>query len=438
MVILGYLFQLLAIVLAISIFFVPRRYKCGLLLLEYILFADVPLPGLSPLSLGCLALFFSLIKSIKTRRRFARQIQPIVYYVALLILLLLFTVFVSAHLHSLRDLYSYIMTECVCKYGVLVLVYLCVKEKRDIYCLAHMAFIALIIITVFGFFNLIIGTPIYSLCENLNFSEIDYGERFRISSTFYNPFDYGFVCVVFLLFSLFLFFTKQITAALFGATMGMSLFGIIFCGCRTIIIITIIGIASFLLLSNRSIKKSLKVFSLFLGLMVIAYAIAPSIQNKVKFMLSAFEMDSEISGSSISGRSIQLAAVINEIKDNPLTGNGYGYFVKDLGWGAEGMTSDNPDLLGIEGVYMSYLLERGIVGFLLYLLMISCLVCGLVRLRNIVRSLYALGISTLIIYLSFSFLTGELLSFFPTAIIVGMVLSILQAAKTRIKRIEHR
>jgi O-antigen ligase len=132
-------------------------------------------------------------------------------------------------------------------------------------------------------------------------------------------------------------------------------------------------------------------------------------------------------GSNIEMRSIQTATVLSYIEDTPLFGRGVHYFNKDLGWGEGGFkTLKDSRLYGIEGVYMKYLLERGFVGYFLYLLICFFLLFYIVRHRSTNKRLTGLGISVFVLYTLFAHMTGELGSVFPTLLVLGCIIGTIE------------
>ena len=87
------------------------------------------------------------------------------------------------------------------------------------------------------------------------------------------------------------------------------------------------------------------------------------------------------------------------------------------------------DLAGVEGVYLIYLLERGIVGLLFYVLFYATIVFWLYRNRKWDVETAALGISSVSGYLVFAVMTGELSAVPPTLLVAGMCIRLLYTAK---------
>lgn len=211
-----------------------------------------------------------------------------------------------------------------------------------------------------------------------------------------------------------------------------SLFGIIFCGCRTVLLCAVFG-AFILILTLNKPGRFIKYLLFSVIILLMGYCFIPAVHEYVDFMLTAFDPNSEMSGSSsISMREEQTLSVLSYIISNPLFGRGYGFFYHDLNW-AEGFDgSADLSLKGLEGVHLSYLLERGFVGYGLYLLFYIILLWVLWRKRNKGKLESSVGITIILCYLSFGHMTGELNSLFPTLIIVGILLKIIDIKNNEI------
>ena len=145
-----------------------------------------------------------------------------------------------------------------------------------------------------------------------------------------------------------------------------------------------------------------------------------------------FESKSDVGGSSLEMRYMQYAAVLYHVQDSPLLGKGYHYFLIDMGWqdGFLGLRDDR--LYGLEGVTMVYILERGFIGLFIYLLIYISLIMYCIKNKQIDRKLSALGISILTVYLLFANMTGELKSVYPTLLLMGMAIGIMETKKSQL------
>ena len=148
-----------------------------------------------------------------------------------------------------------------------------------------------------------------------------------------------------------------------------AIFGILFCGGRTLILCFIVFGLIFLLLAKKSF---LRWFKVLLGIGIVSsltYFFTPVAEEKIDEMLTIFSPDdSTAESSNLDMRTTQYTAVFFYVRDNMLFGRGRDFFLEDLGWGQgrlEGAV--DKDLMGLEGVLMGLLLERGIFGVLAYI-----------------------------------------------------------------------
>ena len=88
-------------------------------------------------------------------------------------------------------------------------------------------------------------------------------------------------------------------------------------------------------------------------------------------------------------------------------------------------------LLGIESVILAYLLERGIIGLILWVTSYTIIFLYLGRNRKKRKALTGLGASILTLYIVFSIGTGELGSVYPTMLLLGMTMKMIESKKRR-------
>ena len=97
--------------------------------------------------------------------------------------------------------------------------------------------------------------------------------------------------------------------------------------------------------------------------------------------------------------------------------------------------SENPrsveGLLGIESVILQYLLERGIIGLVLWVAFYTVIIIYFCKNRKNSKALTGLGVSILTLYLVFSIGTGELGSVYPTMLLLGMAMKMIESKKRR-------
>lgn len=404
-------------------FFIRRNLKLGLLFSCHIFFNYAklgPVPVDVFIILCCILSEFSNWK-VYWRKIVSRRI--VLVYFAVVAVLMLTTAAFSEHLHSPFALGSYVLREFVAQYGLFFLAFCLVRSESNIHQIHRILIPAVMLMTLFAVLNFLIGSsPFIDALreETTNMYAFKDAIRFRVRATFVNPFDYGYFCVINLLLAIYSFVKKKLPFKHFALSALCSLFGIVTCGCRTILICMFICVLIFFFCTFRNARSKIIILVgsvMFLGL---SYVVVPPVRKVVDNALTVFDPDSDIDGSSLTARGTQLAAVILQIQGSPLIGRGYQYFVKDIGWSDEGTaSSSDAELLGLEGIYLEMLLERGVIGFLLYLVLLGVLIQIVMSARKHARIDFSLAMSVLVAYIIFAFGTGELLSYPPMILLTG-------------------
>ena len=435
---------IITLLMAGSMFVIPRDKKISLIFVAAMTLSTLELSFLPALrgAVGFLTIFF-ILSEYKHFGVFFYEVfhnKSLKKICVLLFIMVIFDIVFSPHLHSISDALRYFVQYVVCKYFFIFYAFVSIKNDKQFKILIKYSMVGMTILTIFGIINLLQGRAIFvtEMLSNHNVSNITEeaggdlyvnASRFRVQSMFQNPFNYGYVCCICLM--LFVYTRKQMNNLLFYAMMFCCLFGIILCGCRTIVVCTLCGIASYILMAYK-IKRIIAILILFFISLIVSYSFIPIVKNTIDLTTSAFtDLDSkEYGGSSLSMRTIQTAAVLNYIKDYPLFGRGVNYFNIDLGWATRGQALDSYqdiDLMGMEGVYLTYLLEHGFVGYILYLIVWFIILYVFVKNKHIDKSKRALGVSIWIIYFSFANMTGELGCLMPTSLIIGGVIGLLKS-----------
>lgn len=408
-------------------FLVNPEYKLAIMFLGTMVLSLVTLPikGLSAIII--LSLGFVLSEAKNWRIHWARTKGSILLpYVILVAVVFVLAVLTSPHLHNINDFGYFALSEVVVKYMSFAYGFLALRKRKSIKPIIDISFWALIFMTIIGAANLITGRSIY--VQAFYNGPIDFWatDRFRVQATFANPFDYGFMCVLLALIHLYGYLNKLEDIRFFVIAQACSLFGVITCNCRTILFCYGICILVYVICLQKDKTDKLKIACYAAALAVIAFLVFPSARTLLLGLASIFDPDSTVEGSSINMRLIQLGTVIYYIKDLPylLIGRGINFFWIDLGWENGASAAADQDLYGLEGVHMGLLLERGIMGLGLYLALMVLVLSFIIRHRYLGRNLYALGLSIFLLYILFSFMTGELLSFTPSFYILGYVIAV--------------
>lgn len=361
-----------------------------------------------------------------------------------LVLMMILATFVlavnSTHYQSVFNFLRLVILELIAKYFVICYAFIAISNSRQFKPAFRASYVALLILTAFGIINLITK---YAIWIDINYQGMEGGtlsdlgrkfleaDRFRVQAMFQNPFNYGYICILMSLFFLYGHLNKIILKKQYYVAQLCCLFGIVQCGCRTIILCYIVGLLLFVY-NAFSLKKWLGKALVVIIVLVLSLPFIPNIDKYTSFFAKAFDTSTiaygdEVGGSSIGMRVVQFTAVLYHIKDHVLFGRGKDFFTIDLGFGEEGTkTLIDKDLLGLESVLMNLLLERGIVGVLFWCIFYGTLLFWTIKLRKYDKYTYSLCFSLLIVYLAFSNMTGELNSVFPTLLLIGGCLRILK------------
>ena len=430
--------QLLLLLSCILMFKLSREYKIALLLLsticfDAVTFSFVPFGGARYILSHCFILseLPNIIQHIKSIRK--TVLKPLMLLVIFASIILLIN---SPHYNkSIGDIIRLFIYELTGKYFVLFYAFVSITSIDKMRPLLKISFYGLLVLTFFGIWNLLTMRSFFidavgahmNVGDNLQDlgGKFTQSVRFRVQSMFFNPFNYGYICILLLLFLYWGYLKRMLSKRQMQISTACCLFGVIFCGCRTNILCCAIGIVSFICLAF-TIRKRAKYAIIGSILCIIAYGTIPTFQEKVDQTLTVFDVNSQYAGSSIDMRILQFSAVLFHINGYELFGRGLGFFEIDMGWGeGQYQTLIDKDLWGLEGAVMSYLLERGLVGVILYLVAYILLIYYAFRHRKYDKITSAFCISILLVYIAFANMTGELKSVFPTLLLVGCCLKLL-------------
>lgn len=427
----AYLLIVLLATICISMFFVKREIKFILLLVNYICFTAVTLPGVpfgNSIFIVPICFFISEIRNKSSvYRSLSLKIKKMMY---LMIFASIICLVYSPHYNdSLFNTTRFFIAELVSKYFVIAYAYVCIKDSEDIYKSVNFVFKALIVLTFFALLNIITTQALF--INSLGIDTVG-GDRLRVQAMFANAFCYGYISVVLLFFAIFAYNKKMLTKRKYIISLLCCIFGIITCGSRTVLIT---GFASYIFYIIFTQKLSKKIYSalVIVILFAVSYNFIPSVQEKIDQTLSVFtdSTGSQVGGSNLEMRQTQYLTTFFYIKDNPFFGMGKDFFYIDLGWSdvVENGSTDRTDLAGLEGVMMSLLLERGFVGVLFYFVFYVMLFSAFLKYRKYDKQTCFIGISLLVAYMLFANSNGELLSVGPTLLVCGALLHILETEK---------
>lgn len=420
--------SIITLVFGISLFIVKSRIKLVFLVFGFICFdcfsiSELAFTRFKPFL--CLCYFISELKNINFNYRLLNK-TPLLKASILATIAYIITIAFSSHLRSLTSIVSFLILGLFGKYYVITYGFTSFKKISQFHNLIRVILLGLLLITFFAILNFILGySPWVKLFGTTETTDMLLGDRLRLTSTFIYTFDYGQICNI-ILYSLIYSKCKGIISNkhFIGATICCC-FGIIMCGSRSVLGCGILGLISYALIQNN-FNKNLKIFLISFIIIIITSALIPEVQDKINFLLSAVDTDSNVSGSSANMRIRQYATVIMLVSSSPFFGLGYHYFYYDLGWstGLDVSLLPYPELAGLEGVLMGTLLERGIVGVLFYLIYYLIIIRYAYSLRKYDRAAAATCIAIIISFIAYGNMTGELNSGSPTLLFAGIFLKI--------------
>lgn len=393
-------------------FFTSRETKCILFIVSFLCLNLFSL-RMGPLSSAqnllilsyCLSEWKSFSNSFTILRR-NRIFGIVVFMIIPSIVLVIY----SPHYHDIKGFFAIIINEIIIKYLMLWIGFTILTDRDNYGRIYRCTYYALIILTIFGLINFINqSAPWISWLGNENYdaSADIANERFRVKALFSNSFNYGFACLLSLIFFYVGYSKKYVNKKTWFIVIIMCVFGIIAHGSRTNIVTTFI----FVFLAVYAQKTGVNSIKYILGVLVsicLLYTFVPVINERINLLIETLDPNNNISGSSLDMRDMQLNSVLYYIRNNLLFGCGYRFFYFDMGWGQfySGGAIDN-DLRGMEGVHLEYLLERGLFGYISYLFFYLCLIIALIRSQGD-RLVKIMALSVVCVYLAFSHMTGEL------------------------------
>lgn len=421
----------IVLIICLLMFFVKREHKVCLLIIYILCFNKVSLPVMGNTLSPYFCFFLSELVHYK---EYIPILKRTILRYALLILL--FGIFIlaikSPQVEGCYGIIKLFRDQFIMRYGIIFMVFVACLSIRSQKPIITVTFVCLLILTGFGVINLLNRHAIY---VDWVFAGIDvnsvmaeagakftYSDRFRVQSMFANPFDYGYACLMLLLYYLYLYKGRFIGGSKFYVAAACCLFGIFSCGARTLLACLIIGGLIFVI-SAYNLKSKVKVvLSVIFLLFSISLMVPEEFNKQVSFFTSAFTDDQTVGGSSLSMRQTQTATVLYYIQEDVAFGRGYGFFNKEIGWENGPLGVLDRDLYGLEGVYLNMLLERGIVGLVLYALywIILIGVTYIIYKKRKDRNTFALNLSILGSYLAFANMTGELDSVPITLTLMGL------------------
>ena len=430
------LFKAILILCCLLMLTLKREYKPAVFLFGYAILSEISLPLPFGNTVFFLPIFYIFTEGLRFKEMIkAFRIKELVLALIVFAISFLYNYANSPHYWgSVSQFITLLFRECITTYFILVVGFFSLRDVRTFKPLLQVAFISLCILTVFGVVNYITkeSTMLDLMTGGATMRETSVGglysqeTRFRTQSLFIQPFDYGYMCLLLLLVHVYGRSRGLVTKNRLIAVAVMSLFGVLTCGCRTIIYCFVLSALAYAFMYLRGNRVPI-----YIGVAIIVvsllYTYAPFFRSKVDFATSVFTgKDTDIGGSNIEIRTVQLVRVFYYLQGHLWMGRGYDFFWIDLQFSEGQQYSLDPELLGLEGVHLYYLLERGLLGYMMYVIFYLLLISYIWRHRHSNREEASAALCLLVMYLTFAHMTGELKSLPPTLLVLGMFLRLIQ------------
>ena len=418
-------------------FYLKREWKAALLVMGAMTLTLVNIPGI-PLHNANLLLQAAFLLS--EWRDIPRYFNRLRYtpYLWIPLLIVCFSALLAALTSQYVGIAETIKSELLFKYFALAYAFWAVRNEKSLKPILQVSLYCLIVLTVFGVLNYIDKSAMFvnaltegrtsNIIEGVALGDIyTYSNRFRVQSMFKFAFDYGYICAALLIFHLHGWYRGLEGKIAFAIALACCSFGIMICGCRIVWVSAIFSIACYSMWVFQ-LSRNVMYGMIAVILLIISYNTVPAVEAKVNQVTDAFIENSETGGSSIQMRMTQYASVLIRIVGNEWLGLGKGYWSYIYNEDRRSVEG----ILGVESVILQYLLERGIIGLILWATIYSIIFFYFWRNRTKRKALTGLGASTLTLYLVYSIGTGELGSVYPTMLLLGMTMKMIESKKQRL------
>ena len=417
-------------------FYVKREWKAAMLIMGAMTLTLVNIPVIPLHKANFLLQMAFLLSEWRDLPRYFNRLR----YTPYLWIPLLIVTF-SALLATLTSPYTGIKetlkSELLFKYFTLAYAFWAVKDEKSLKPILQVSLYCLIALTFFGALNYITKSAdfVNAVTEGRTsmYGDVALGDlytessRFRVQSMFQYAFDYGYICAAILLLHLHGWYRHLESKRDFMIALVCCSFGILICGCRIVWVSAVLSIACYSMWVFQ-LSRNVIYGIVAMMLMILSYYTVPAVEERVNQVTDVFVEDSETEGSSIQLRMIQYASVLIHIEGHEWLGLGKGYWEHTY---TEDRASVS-DLYGVESVILQTLLERGIIGLFLWAAFYTAIFLYFWRNRKRRKKLTGLGVSILSLYLFFSIGTGELGSVYPTMLLLGMTMKMIESKKRRL------
>lgn len=280
---------------------------------------------------------------------------------------------------------------------------------------------SLYIMTIFGFITLAIHDNPYRDLFNTSpdmawISSYYFGDRTRITSTWSHPITYGFICTLF--FYMLVPYMKErkikiLLLFLFGSVM--------ICGSRTVLFAFMLLGALYILLCYK-VTKAIGIGAIALLLGSLSYLTVPIIHDKVEDVVATATGSSDTGGSSLDMRDEQLDASLFIFSSAPIYGHGPDYVQEQIMPNQQIYWQEGLNLYGFESYLYILLIERGVVGIVMEILVSLALLLYGFRNRRKYKKSAGTIISIWLTFIFFSLSTGVMGTMTMSLIFIGIMM----------------
>ena len=419
-------------------FYVKREWKAALLVMGAMTLTLVNIPVVPLHKANFLlqaAFLLSEWKKISQYFRLLRQTK----FLWRLLLLVSFSALLAALTCQYTGITATIQSDLLFKYFALAYAFWAAKDEKSLKPILRISLYCLMALTFFGVLNYIDKNAMFvnALTEGKTsnvYKDVALGDvytesdRFRVQSMFRSAFDYGYICAAMLILHLHGWYQHLESKRAFMIAIVCCSFGILTCGCRIVWVSAVMSIACYSMWVFH-LNRNVLLGMMAMILMILSYYTVPAVEEKVNKVTDIFVENSETTGSSIQMRMSQYAYVLIYTEGNEWFGLGKGYWAYSYAEDPESVSG----LYGIESVILGYLLERGIIGLFLWAAFYTIIFRYLWRNRKRRKKLTGLGVSILSLYLFYSIGTGELGSVYPTMLLLGIFMKMIESKERRLK-----
>ena len=417
-------------------FFVKREWKAGILIIGAMTLTIVNIPGI-PLHKANYLLQASFLLSEWNHLYYYFRSLWHTSYLRNLLLLVSGSTLLAALTTQYVETNEFLQSELLFKYFALAYAFWAIKDDNSFKPILRISLYCMIVLTFFGVINYIDENAMFvnaltegktsTVHEGVALGDVyTESDRVRVQSMFKSCFDYGYICAAILILHLHGRHRHLESNRAFVIALICCSFGIITCGCRTVWVSAIMSIACYSMWVFH-LNRNVLLGMMAMILMILSYYTVPAVEEKVNSVTDVFVEDSETGGSSIALRMSQYMYVLYYTEGNEWLGLGKGYWAYSFAEDPYSVAG----LFGVESVILNYLLERGIIGLVLWVAFYTIIFRYFWRNRKRMRKLTGLGVGILTLFLIFSIGTGELGSVYPTMLLLGFVIKAIESAKIK-------